>query len=93
MDERFRLRGSANRAFPRGRTYSLDDITRIAGRNQLTVHDGRGGNRIRRASRLMVRDPSGKEKPTLFVRDYANEDSARKLAADKLLKEQLKLRK
>jgi len=41
----------------------------------------------------MVRDPSGKEKPTLFVRDYANEDSARKLAADKLLKEQLKLRK
>lgn len=71
MDELYRPRGRVNRVFSRGRSYSLDEITRLAGRHQLTVHDGRGGQHVRRASRLLVRDHTGKNPDTVFVRDYA----------------------
>lgn len=75
MDELYRPRGRVNRVFSRGRAYSLDEITKLAGRNQLTVHDGRGGKHIRRATRLLVRDQTGKAPDTVFVRDYASESS------------------
>lgn len=71
--EYYRVRGKTDRLFSRSQSYSLDQLASLAGRNQRTVQDGRGGTHIRRASRLMVVDRTGRHPAVVFVRDYNRE--------------------